>query len=1154
MRSKLSYFLAPLVVLAVSACNDTKTTKFSAHSPGTILRNPTPGNMAPVFVAPNATGRAPQLRLSYVSFGRLVEVFGLDLTNFDPLTDDPLDFTIPIVTEVLVRAGLQSDGGDYVLSTDKVTGQENLIIMRDVTDPEGLDAFDILLKASTEGLDQVLDNGFGSTGFYSMVPRNATLALTFDDLIDPTLINAQNLKVLVGSPAVVPFAARILPDPLFGDIQDFDGDGQQEYYTTRVLIDFAVNSFESFSSSPALPIQPAGLPPSIDQSHDNVNIHIPTAINGVFGQVTLLANLTGHSLGIFANGSADPTSPTKDIIRAFRSGGSSSQVGDAFNGFLRDETPPEIVGSLAARLDLNPIQDLVDLDQFVVPVLRFSSIACAQTPVVGDVLFQSQIQGGVWAEVVQNAGTGPDGFGVVPNVTVRVLSYPEVWDNVTNTIVGVGNWAVDGVGPLQFLSAYDPVADLGLENCFLETFPLSLDFPENPASRISNSGTWGLRFNEPMDPVGFSSYDGMRLTRVNPDAQALTFADYAVTEITHSSDLTRFSLTPHFPLNHVNGQNEAYFLTVTSNGNLAPTDLAGNRLGIPLPAIMGTLSEQDNTVRNGTHTSLFNGVDEEAPIWDQANDPYPFSEWSGQHVYLTDRSAIHPRPVSRFTQVVERSNTFTGTMTSLAGGVEEPLSRMGTFTQFLWRIYDLEMDHLDQDISDPAFQTSEWNLDVGKLNIDVERIYWSPVTGGVTFDSFAGFGMRLSHASVLPDELLVGIPPMPAFPNSGVTTGFGQNRLSLVNDVPVEVHFREQGYTLDPGDKIQTAFPTVLMPFPMNMDPSAANRYYTFRDTSLTERAGPGGMGANIGQWHALTGVPQFVELDVMNMCAAATNNNFANQVQSVALPLLMEFRCYPDTAATTANRLDVSESQTTAGLAPFFRAFSTGGINTDGDPVFVEPDSEITASGGFNPLSQPAPGAPTPGTDRNVYIGGIDFVVRISRSFSIWFPTPDTTGAPISSPEYYTPVVEPPLDDQPGGTSIAFAYRGADSINNAYVSGAPIGDPELSGFQMTAVANRLDAYGDHYSREPLCYMIVDPNDPTGMAMIPGPNFPFMVVRHNSTDANLDVLGLLGGGRWFDSTTSINGSKLFQVRATFTSNAQTGQSPVLSTFAMGWKN
>ncbi|HRV81552.1 MAG TPA: hypothetical protein P5218_08960, partial [Planctomycetota bacterium] len=64
---------------------------------------------------------------------------------------------------------------------------------------------------------------------------------------------------------------------------------------------------------------------------------------------------------------------------------------------------------------------------------------------------------------------------------------------------------------------------------------------------------------------------------------------------------------------------------------------------------------------------------------------------------------------------------------------------------------------------------------------------------------------------------------------------------------------------------------------------------------------------------------------------------------------------------------------------------------------------------------------------------------------------------------------------------------------------------------------------------------------------------PFKVVNHNSFDANLDAMGLFGNGAWFDNASDINGAQFFQVRASFVSNAETGLSPVLSTFAMGWR-
>ncbi len=157
MRSKLTLCLAPLVALAIGSCNDTTTTKYSAHPVGSILRNPAANSLAPVFVAANAIGRAPQLGVSSVAFGRLVDVYGREVVDVnDP--DSHIDTLV--ATEVLIRAGLQS-GPDYDLETDRVTGQENLFIKRTVTDALGLASFDLLLKDATEGLDQVFDNGFG---------------------------------------------------------------------------------------------------------------------------------------------------------------------------------------------------------------------------------------------------------------------------------------------------------------------------------------------------------------------------------------------------------------------------------------------------------------------------------------------------------------------------------------------------------------------------------------------------------------------------------------------------------------------------------------------------------------------------------------------------------------------------------------------------------------------------------------------------------------------------------------------------------------------------------------------------------------------------------------------------------------------------------
>ncbi len=825
---------------------------------------------------------------------------------------------------------------------------------------------------------------------------------------------------------------------------------------------------------------------------------------------------------------------------------------------VRDESAPNIVAALPADITIAPMQvsPVNDPTLFQVPAFVFDSPDCSQTPEVGDFFFQSQLQGAVWGRVEQ-LGNDPDGVGAVTDTVVRVLSYPPVWDDTA----GVALWTVEGVAPFQFLSAYNPAADAGRERCFLETFPLSDDYPANPASGIPSTATWGLRFSEPMDLTSFSAYDGMRLTRVDPTVGALAPSEYAITEVSASTDRTRFFLTPAFPLTYDPGSPlDSYFLSIVRDGDFAPTDLAGNVIRYDFAPIEGTLSSFSPDVSNGTNVSLFNTQDEQAPVAnlnaDIDPDPFVYAEWGGQHIFLPLRGVITPRPVSRFTQVIDRNTAYSGHMGQFAGGVLEPLVRYGNKTQMLWRIYDMDMPLFDVDLSDATQQDQPWNLDIARLNIDVERVYWSPLTGGITFDRFNGFSMRLSHSIFLPDELHSVPQNSVSLPGTGVGLTYSQNQLSVTADVPVVTHFREQGYTLDPGDRI-VINNTVLMPFPMNMDPTRPKRFYTWRDTAKIDRGGPNGIGANIAQWAAANGVtgPNALffpfEDDPCDGTGGPTNFYAPGEVQTSALPLMIEFRCYPDTAAGTANLLDVSDTQLTTQVNPFFRAFSSGGVNVDQEPQFVDPDTETTASGGFDPTASPTPGVPTPGTDKRLYIGAVDFVVRVSRSYSVWFPTPDAAGNPINNPLFYDPIVEPKPADQPPGTSINFAFRGAGAILGAWEVGQPV-DPTGAGFQMSSAAQLLDPYGDHYPNTPIC---ANPPDDTVMPPIPaGPNFPFLVVEHNSADANQPADGLIGGGDWFTNASQINGAQFYQVRATFVSNPDTNQSPVLSTFAMGWQD
>ena len=238
-----------------------------------------------------------------------------------------------------------------------------------------------------------------------------------------------------------------------------------------------------------------------------------------------------------------------------------------------------------------------------------------------------------------------------------------------------------------------------------------------------------------------------------------------------------------------------------------------------------------------------------------------------------------------------------------------------------------------------------------------------------------------------------------------------------------------------------------------------------------------------------------------------------------MGLPLLMEFRCWQDDGANGINRFDTSTAPVGAG-GWAFRAHSTGGIDQALATIFIDPDLEERANGGFDPTSVP-PGEKTPGNDPEVYMGAADFVVRVSRSHSIWFPATDPNdpgGAPFPTPSYNPPVFLPGPLDQPLGTSVEFSFRGAQ-----IVTGDPIEDASL-----------LDLYGDHYIEEP------SPCDGS--------------YNHNSGNDNTTVSFDPNTDVWFDDINAIEGAQFYQVRITWTSNPLTGLAPELTAFGLTWEN
>ena len=230
-------------------------------------------------------------------------------------------------------------------------------------------------------------------------------------------------------------------------------------------------------------------------------------------------------------------------------------------------------------------------------------------------------------------------------------------------------------------------------------------------------------------------------------------------------------------------------------------------------------------------------------------------------------------------------------------------------------------------------------------------------------------------------------------------------------------------------------------------------------------------------------------------------------QVPTIGLPLLAEFRTWPDSGALGLNRLKITIAINSS-ANPYFRTFSTGGLLNGGGVKLVDPDLEPVGTGGVNPFT----GQPTAPRDNAFYIGQADFVVRVSRAHTVWF---DTGVAQAFGPA----VVEPAPQFQPAGTQVALAFRGADAISAQVPS-------------IWETTQWIDPYGDSF-------------DAAQIVKLAGSGAP---------DESFTVSFLNGDPGWKSDPSELDGARFLQARITMISNAETGLTPSLTGLGIGFVN
>lgn len=915
--------------------------------------------------------------LEELYWGRLVDIWAED-----PQTG----IAEQVYTDFVIGDNVLTQFGKWRLEESPLTGRTRLIVLRANTDAPN-DAFDELVAEAENSAGPVLEKGtgIGETPPFSFIARNASLVLRFSDLVDPSTVSLNDsLQVLVGNPPEQAYEARLLFSPSHGGLAA----GTGEFFSTRLIIDFTIDSTDLALLDNPLELNGLGLPAAIDPLQANLAIAIPTEVDPGGANFDLVRNLRGRALSFVDNGPTDSSLPTLPVVRAMRSGSED----DPENGFLADNLPPSLIGSQAVSVTNAVVDPAGEPGIDFVVNFAYATPECSISPIVGDVL---QI-GSTSFNVTQQAAASQ---GIVSGLRI---SLPVGLDPILNPAALLSQ--------ALFRTPWRNSLPSTLAACFVRFSPE----PASPPAAGIQPGTQILvEFSEPMDPASVRPFDTFVASST---AEIGSVDEFVVSTVEPSSDFRTFRLSPVVGFDHTfepsGSAPETFFVELSSDIDdlVGLTDLAGNFLTDSLPQFQFAIDATAPSNQVGGWALPFNGTDEFIPsAAGNGND------LAGQIFYDLDRGEIFPRNVSRFSAVADRNSQLIGPMQPVETGLQTPLSNLGSKMHIMWRYSDMGY-------------TVSYN-DGSFMNLDVEGVSLSPLGGSVTQTFYPLFEMRLGHSDRLHDEWLDKMFISPMFEQSGFlnNTSFAENYLSDPDNPPVLVHDREEGFFVAQTGVFQSETGTVMLRYPMNVNAAPGEeRTYTWRDTAITTRGGLNNQGTET----VIPGIPHPQEHFLVFGNAGADpliGGDFEylyeggpGGIPSIGLPLLMEFSCFPSEAVSLNNF--AASISTTAAPRPFSRAFSTGGFNVSGNPVIKNPDTETAPTGGFNGNPALGPlGSTTNGRDPTVYIGQLDIVVRISRVYTTMISANGPT------PDYVALVQEPNPSDQPSGTRIEFAFRGDD-------------------------------------------------------------------------------------------------------------------------------
>jgi hypothetical protein len=859
---------------SVAAHGSGRPAAVSAAGPNFAL-NPATGR--PFLVDANHSGQAATLNIVSVHWGRLVDVY-----DFDPATGK----RSLKLADFLIGDDIASDGVHFRLEQRPVTQKVELTVLHTFGSP----AFNTAFAQLEVGLHTFVPKSLDPSELppFTAQPRNAALAITFDDVLDdggnpgdpnyPGTVDVFTVRTVAGSQPLAPFEARVLPDPNHGALIG------QRFHSTRVIVDMSVSPLESLAS--LLPVNSLGLPAATTVALADAGLRVPTQVNASAGQFQIVRNTGGAGVSFANNGPTDPTSPTLDVVRAFRSGGATAVTGDPFNGFLRDDIAPQVLAVLPAFVTSVQQPSGFGPGEFRL-LVRFPIDECAVRPHVGDVITTGN-------HLVQIEHTNSHSidvalvFGDPATLTTSVAEYATPWSPTLNI---------------------DPV-------CAVHFSPRVAGAP---GVAVSPSASLRIAFSEPIDPTSVRPFDTLTLQR---QQSASPLSLFVVGHIVPAVDVTMFDFVPELPLKHASGASEKYLVDVRDGGS-GITDLAGNALAASLPQAGFTLDPAASAIDSGGIVLRFTSTDEDG-------DGKP--EIRGQVLYDLAQGRLHARPVTHFSAQADSTEAVVAAMVPLNVPVQAPLVPFGSKVMSVWRYHDLGFGLRDD----------------ATHNIDVEGLAWQPFTNGLSTDSFAQFQMSLAHSKYLPDEQLsTGL--LPNWPGSGLVGTFASNLVDPATDPLTIVHPKAKGYSIHPSDLFTSPLGDPRAPWPLNRNVSPSQfTYWTWRDTGKLALGGPNGIGADTGRLHQVTksgltsfyvssrvptiGLPLLTEFRTYSSTQASGANSFriAIALNASAMPF---FRAMSSGG--------ILQSGQTKLVDPDNEVFATGGV-APGTGSFTPPRDNV--------------------------------------------------------------------------------------------------------------------------------------------------------------------------------------------------------------------